>query len=82
MSGLAERLANVKGRKPDLRCTMLKILETLDDEDRQALENTMASAASTRGIHRALAEEGIEVSRDSITLHREKRCRCTRQEQS
>ena len=82
MSGLAESLANVKGRKPDLRCTMLKVMEKLDNDDRAALEAVMASEASTRGIHKVLAEWGIEISRDSITLHRENRCRCTRQEQS
>jgi hypothetical protein len=82
VSGLAESLANVKGRKPDLRCTMLKVMEQLDAEDRSALEAVMESDASTRGIHKALAEWGIEISRDSITLHRENRCRCTRQEQS
>jgi len=82
MSGLAESLANIKGRKPDLRCTMLKVMEQLDSEDRTALEAVLASDASTRGIHKALSDWGIEISRDSITLHREKRCRCTRQEQS
>lgn len=80
MSGLAETLANVKGRRPDPMCPMLRILESMDTEDREALISVMDSEASTRGIQTALATHNIAISRDSITLHREKRCRCVRGE--
>ena len=82
MSSLAQSLSNIKGTKPDPVCPVLRILDGLDADDRNALESSLDSQASTRGIHKALSEHNIQISRDSITLHREKRCRCTRQEQS
>lgn len=79
MGTLAEKLHDVSKELPD--CSVARLLVNMhDQEDRVALESALASAASTRSIHRVLREAGYSIDRANIGIHRENRCRCNQGE--
>lgn len=82
MSNLADRLLNEKRPQgPGLPCGVKKIMESVSDDDRKALEFVFESPSSAGGItnvqiHKILMEEGHVIAFASIRMHRAKRCRC------
>jgi len=64
-------------------CPLGRIAIKLDEETREALFDALRSEASTMSIYNALKQEGIAISRESITKHRkcftepnDKKCLC------
>jgi len=71
-------------------CAVKKILITVEDKDRQALENaigsireamgsgdiTLRKTVNTRWLHEALTSEGHEISFDTVSKHIRFRCGC------
>ena len=79
---LAERLASTQRRGPGLPCSVAIVLETLDDEDAQALRDALAvpkgdpNRLSAQQLSEILREEGHKVPYKSLELHRKGACRC------
>jgi len=82
MSKLADRLLSEKRPQgPGLPCGVSKILESVSEDDRKALEFVFEAPSSAGGItnvqiHKILTEEGHIIAFASIRMHRAKRCRC------
>lgn len=82
MSNLADRLLNEKRPQgPGLPCGVKKIMESVSEDDKKALEFVFDSPSSSGGItnvqiHKILMEEGHVIAFASIRMHRAKRCRC------
>jgi t-SNARE complex subunit (syntaxin) len=77
LSQLAETLSNIKTTNVAMNiCPVIRVLNELDTEDAAALRSALDSYASTRSIHAALRSAGISIDRQSISLHRDNRCRC------
>lgn len=78
---LAEKLREATRTGPGLPCGVAVLLESLEGEDKQALE-LIFSTKSVRGtvpntkIHKILISEGYDIAFASIRLHRGQRCRC------
>lgn len=78
---LAKKLSLLSPSAPGLPCGISKIIETVSEEDRTALELVMDTKAgkgsiSNRQIHELLLTEGFDIAFASIRLHRSKQCRC------
>lgn len=79
--GLAEKLDNAKRSETGLPCGVAKILMTVDDVDREALEKVFSTRStpdtiSNRQIHKILLSESFDIAFSSISLHRREQCRC------
>lgn len=77
MSSLAAALAKQQNYR-STRCLVSVTLEKLDEADAQALRNALdpQSGLQSSAIRKALLDEGIDVSVQSIQRHRRKDCRC------
>lgn len=74
MSALTERLTGLKPKSP--LCTVGRILEKLDVDDRELLIECLADPQfSHRQIHEAIQPD-FPVTRDYVTKHRRKKCVC------
>lgn len=58
------------------RCSVANLLDTLDDDDRQALLDAFASDLQHAQITRALKAEGHRVGDQTIARHRGGECSC------
>ncbi len=78
---LADKLKEATRTGPGLPCGVAVLIETLEGEDRQALE-LIFSTKSVRGtvpntkIHKILISEGYDIAFSSIRHHRSQVCRC------
>lgn len=80
---LSKRLKEVE-QEPTLYgppCSVARLLEKLDEEDRKAVEDILSQKAdgqgvSNRKLHQILISEGHVVSFFSLGSHRRKQCRC------
>ena len=78
---LAEKLKEATRTGPGLPCGVAVLLESLQGEDKEALD-LIFSTKSVRGtipntkIHKILISEGHDIAFASIRLHRGQRCRC------
>jgi hypothetical protein len=57
-------------------CPLGRILTELDEETNKVLVTLLDSDISTRSIYIELKAAGYKIGRDSVILHRDKRCRC------
>ena len=64
-----------RSRKGPL-CTLAVITSGLDDTDRKALDDALASNAANTLIVRALASIGYRVSAQTLSRHRRGECSC------
>lgn len=82
MSKLASRLLTEKRPQgPGLPCGVGKIIDSVGEDDKKALEFVFESPSSAGGItnvqiHKILMEEGHVIAFASVRMHRAKRCRC------
>jgi hypothetical protein len=75
-SGLAEALAGLVA-KTDRICTVSKLLLQLDPKMCELLQSALDNpGVSNNSIRTALMVDGIRMSRDSISDHRNGRCIC------
>lgn len=83
MSSLAGKLGSIEEEHSvtQQKCPVARIIFELDEEDGQALKSVIKSGASIRAIHRTLREAGFAIERQSISLHREGRCRCENEQE-
>lgn len=78
---LAEKLKEATRTGPGLPCGVAVLLESLQGEDKEALE-LIFSTKSVKGtipntkIHKILISEGHDIAFASIRHHRAKACRC------
>lgn len=79
---LAEKFKTTKPSQSGLPCGIARLFDSLDVEDKQALEEVLFSESvgikrmSNTKIHQILTEEGYEIAVSSIAQHRRKQCRC------
>lgn len=78
---LAKKIDLMKPSAPGLPCGISKILASLEQDDKKALETVMETkpgkdAISNRQIHELLLSEGFDLAFASVRLHRSKQCRC------
>ena len=61
-------------------CKTRTILEGLDKEDRKILEAALADLDkwSNGALARALAERGINIKADTLRIHRQGQCSCSK----
>lgn len=71
---LANRLAEQRDGKPGPKCSMCRILVDLSDDERQAVEDAMASEMQSSAIYRALRAEGYEIRQATVGRHRRGDC--------
>lgn len=78
---IAEKLKEATRSSPGLPCGIAKLMASVDQEDREALE-IVFSTKSIKGtisnvqLHELLLGEGHDIAFASIRLHRGQRCRC------
>jgi hypothetical protein len=78
---LVEKLKEATRTGPGLPCGVAVLIQTLEGEDRQALE-IIFSTKSVRGtvpntkLHKILISEGHDIAFASIRHHRAQECRC------
>jgi hypothetical protein len=78
---LADKLKEATRTGPGLPCGVAVLIDTLEGEDRQALE-LIFSTKSVKGtipntkIHKILISEGYDIAFSSIRHHRSQVCRC------
>ena len=73
--GLRDSLEQVK-RTDSKKCRLGKILDSLEGEDRKALQEALDSSIGYRRIKNALSANNITVGTDPIVYHRNKTCVC------
>jgi hypothetical protein len=76
---LVERLTNAKSKESGLPCGVAKVLISMSDEEAEVLREVLFSEPRTISnpvLQEILVEEGYDISRASIALHRRKQCRC------
>jgi hypothetical protein len=78
---IAEKLQAAQRNSPGLPCGVAKVLDSLEGEDKKALQvifstRSVAGTISNRQVHQILLDEGHEIAFASISLHRRKQCRC------
>lgn len=78
---LSEKLKTATKSEPGLPCGISKLLSTVSDEDREALEIIFSTKAgngsiSNLKIHEIICSEGHNIAFASVRLHRAKACRC------
>ena len=57
-------------------CSMGKILESLNQKDRDAIEKAQQNGVSSNTIFNVLKLEGYKISTNSLYLHIKGACRC------
>ena len=73
---IADKLASAVPSKAGKGCGMCSVLEQLDDQDREAIVNTLSIPASDpqritdRQISEILKSEGYDISLNSVYRHR------------
>lgn len=78
---LAEKLKEATRSSPGLPCGIAKLIASVSEEDKEALE-IVFSTKSIKGtisnvqLHELLLGEGHDIAFASIRLHRGQRCRC------
>lgn len=78
MSALAAALAEAKKPKAGPLCFFGRLLPTLDDVDRKALENALSSSMQGQQIAEVLTAQGHPVRGHTVQWHRTGRCSCER----
>jgi hypothetical protein len=78
VSKLALALATSQ-RRTAARCSIAKLLESLDPDDRGALLEAFDSDTETTQIERALSAAGLSVGSGAVGRHRRGDCRCEAQ---
>jgi len=78
---LSEKLKTATRSEPGLPCGVSKLLATVNDEDREALEIIFSTKAgngsvSNLKIHEIISSEGHNIAFASVRLHRSRACRC------
>lgn len=76
---LVERLSNAKPKESGLPCGVSKVLEGMNQEEQEALKGALFAeprTVSNSQLQEILLDEGYDISRNSIALHRRKQCRC------
>ena len=75
--GLADDLLEAGKPKPQKTlCPVGKVLESLDQKDKNALINAINSEMGALGIINSLKKNGYKISRDSFYPHRKRTCLC------
>lgn len=77
----AKKLETLGSYEPGLPCSVGKLLESMEKEDREALEIVLKARAlprkiSNKQVHEFLVSEGFEVAFSSVRNHRTEQCRC------
>lgn len=78
---LSEKLKTATKSEPGLPCGIARLLSTVSDEDREALEVIFSTKAghgsiSNLKIHEIISSEGHNIAFASVRLHRARACRC------
>jgi hypothetical protein len=78
---LSEKLKTATRSEPGLPCGVSRLLLTVSDEDREALEVIFSTKAgngsiSNLKIHEIISSEGHNIAFASVRLHRSRACRC------
>jgi hypothetical protein len=78
---LSEKLKTATKSEPGLPCGIARLLSTVSDEDREALEVIFSTKAghgsiSNLKIHEIISSEGHNIAFASVRLHRSRSCRC------
>ena len=76
MGSLASALSDAAAMKPRTKCSVGALLAELDDIDRKALLNALASAMGGEAIAAAVRSEGRQMLGATIQRHRKGRCSC------
>ena len=78
---LSEKLKTATKSETGLPCGVSRLLSTVSDEDREALEIIFSTKAgngsiSNLKIHEIIVSEGHNIAFASVRLHRARVCRC------
>lgn len=78
---LADKLKHVTRTNTGMPCGIAKLMTTVSEEDKTALEIVFSTKSITGTIsnvqlHKLLVDEGYDTSFSSIRLHRGQICRC------
>jgi len=74
---LSDKLAQV--RNTSQLCAVKRFCISASDEDRDAVMSAIADETiSSRALARVLAENDVDISRNSIQSHRRRECKCER----
>ncbi len=78
---LSEKLKTATKSEVGLPCGISRLLSTVSDEDREALEIIFSTKAgngsvSNLKIHEIICSEGHSIAFASVRLHRARACRC------
>ena len=76
MGELAGRLVEIETNQQQRTCSVQRLFQKLDEEDREALQRILSSKASTRSIHLAIRKAGYSLERQALAFHRVNRCYC------
>lgn len=71
---LRDRLEKAENRRSGFRCAVCGILQGMTAEDRQALEEALASEMYGSLIAQALRDEGYSIADQTLNRHRRGRC--------
>ena len=63
-----------------VRCKMGRIIDSLEDSDKNILEKALAdrNVWSSKGLARELMNRGLSITEGPLALHRTKSCGCYR----
>ena len=78
---LSEKLKTATKSETGLPCGIARLLSTVSNEDREALEIIFSTKAgngsvSNLKIHEIISSEGHNIAFASVRLHRSRSCRC------
>jgi len=71
---LRDHLAAARRKRKGPLCTVCQLMTTLDDDNREALEEAFASTMTSTAISDALREEQIRILPTTIARHRRGDC--------
>lgn len=61
----------------EIKCSFAKLMAALDDQDKAILQNALDDNRWTnRLLYEELQKRGFKCSRETLTAHRQARCKC------
>ena len=73
---LAESIEQFRFKKLDGLCPFAKLIESLDDKDKEVLNNAINKKVPSVTLANALRKEGYKIAEATISQHRRGICRC------
>lgn len=78
--GLAEELKEARAMASNGKCTFVRILNQLSEDDAREIQLCLGAKVKDYVIIKILRNSGYKIAGDGVTVHQTQKCRCFRSE--